>query len=63
MIDEKFKKLNITNVLELSLIAPIKYEDYTLKTTLMPNSFMVVDATIEHIQKTQKTLQLKLFSH
>ena len=58
-----FKKLNVSNTLELSLLIPKSYEDYTIKQRLVPKTYMVVDATVESVEKTPKTLQIKLFSH
>jgi len=60
---EKFKKLSISNFVELSLIAPIRYENYIVQNTILPNTSMVIDATVENIQRTPKTLQIKLFAH
>jgi len=62
MQNEYFKKLGISNVLELSLITPIKYEDYTLHNNIKEDE-MLLDVTIISLQKTRKTLQVKMFAH
>lgn len=60
---EKFKKLGASSITALSLMLPQRFEDYRLKNTLIEGEAQVVDATIERISRTPKSLQLTLFAH
>ncbi|MBN2896089.1 MAG: ATP-dependent DNA helicase RecG [Campylobacterales bacterium] len=60
---EKFKKLGISSITALSLILPQRFEDYRLNNSLIEGEAQVVDATIERISRTPKSLQLTLFAH
>ncbi|MDD2828273.1 MAG: ATP-dependent DNA helicase RecG [Sulfuricurvum sp.] len=60
---DKFRRLNVGSILELSLIAPSSFEDRRLSTQLTPNSSCVIDATVENIVRTPKTLKITFFAH
>ena len=60
---ELFKKLGVSNILDLASLAPSSYEDLTLKNFYIPNQNQLIDATIKSSVKTNKILKLKLFSH
>ena len=61
--DRKFQKLGISCVAELALQIPVRYEDYRLHSALKPHTKMVLDATINTLQRTPASLQLELFVH
>ncbi|NWF66515.1 MAG: ATP-dependent DNA helicase RecG [Campylobacterales bacterium] len=58
---EKLKKLSVQNLLDLALIVPNSYENLFESFDLIPNSEIVVKATILDIEKTPKYLKLRLF--
>ncbi|WP_281950434.1 ATP-dependent DNA helicase RecG [Nitrosophilus kaiyonis] len=58
---EKFKKLKISNILELSIIAPIKYYDYRLKSNIIENEESLFFIDIKNLQKTPKYLKIDSF--
>ncbi len=60
---EKFHRLGITSVTALSLIAPTSFEDRRLSRELLHNSACVIDATVEHVVRTPKTLKITFFAH
>ncbi len=60
---DKFRRLNVGSVVELSLIAPTSFEDRRLSTQLMNNAPCVIDATVEGVIRTPKTLKITFFSH
>ena len=60
---ELFKKLGVSNILDLASLAPTSYEDLTLKEFYVANQNQLIDATIKSTAKTNKILKLKLFSH
>lgn len=60
---EKFHRLGVGSVSALSLIAPTAFEDRRLSTELHNNASCVLDATVEHVVRTQKTLKISFFSH
>ncbi len=61
--EEKFKKLGIASVAELSLITPHHCEDHRLHNTLRPKEAMLLDATVISIRRTPASLQLRLYAH
>lgn len=60
---EKFHRLGITSITALSLIAPTSFEDRRLSYELSMNAQCVIDATVEHVVRTPKTLKITFFSH
>lgn len=60
---EKFHRLGITSITALSLIAPTSFEDRRLSEELIHNAPCVIDATVEHIVRTPKTLKITFFAH
>lgn len=60
---EKFHRLGITSITALSLIAPASFEDRRLSEELIHNAPCVIDATVEHVVRTPKTLKITFFAH
>jgi len=60
---EKFHRLGVGSVTALSLIAPASFEDRRLSGELLHNSSCVIDATVEHVVRTPKTLKITFFAH
>ncbi|MDO9055747.1 MAG: ATP-dependent DNA helicase RecG [Sulfuricurvum sp.] len=60
---EKFHRLGITSITALSLIAPTSFEDRRLSEELIHNAPCVIDATVEHVVRTPKTLKITFFAH
>jgi ATP-dependent DNA helicase RecG len=60
---DKFHRLGVGSVTALSLIAPASFEDRRLSTELLHNTSCVIDATVEHIVRTPKTLKITFFAH
>ncbi|MCK9371761.1 MAG: ATP-dependent DNA helicase RecG [Sulfuricurvum sp.] len=60
---DKFRRLGIGSVIELSLIAPASFEDRRLSTHLTHNASCVIDATVEKVVRTPKTLKITFFAH
>ncbi|MBV5320483.1 MAG: ATP-dependent DNA helicase RecG [Sulfuricurvum sp.] len=60
---EKFHRLGITSITALSLIAPTSFEDRRLSHELSTNTQCVIDATVEHVVRTPKTLKITFFAH
>ncbi len=60
---DKFHRLGVGSVTALSLIAPTSYEDRRLSSELLHNSACVIDATVEHVVRTPKTLKITFFAH
>jgi ATP-dependent DNA helicase RecG len=60
---EKFHRLGITSITALSLIAPTSFEDRRLSHELSANTQCVIDATVEDVVRTPKTLKITFFSH
>ncbi|WP_457744688.1 DEAD/DEAH box helicase, partial [Sulfurimonas sp.] len=61
--EAKFKKLGINSYLELALLIPHTYEDYTLYDTLHTNQAQVIDATVESVYKAPNSIQISFFAH
>ncbi|MDD5716420.1 MAG: ATP-dependent DNA helicase RecG [Sulfuricurvum sp.] len=60
---EKYQRLGVGSVTALSLIAPSSFEDRRLSTQLLMNTVCVIDATVEHLLRTPKTLKITFFAH
>jgi ATP-dependent DNA helicase RecG len=60
---DKFHRLGVGSVTALSLIAPTSFEDRRLSTQLINNGTCVIDATIESVVRTPKTLKITFFAH
>jgi ATP-dependent DNA helicase RecG len=60
---DKFHRLGVGSVTALSLIAPTSFEDRRLSSELLHNSSCVIDATVEHVVRTPKTLKITFFAH
>lgn len=60
---DKFHRLGVGSILELSLIAPSSFEDRRLSTQLTTNAQCVIDATVENVIRTPKTLKITFFVH
>ncbi len=60
---ELFKKLGLSNILDLASLAPTSYEDLTIKDFFIVGQNQLIDATILSATKSTKILKLKLFSH
>lgn len=59
---EKFKKLGIQNILELSIIAPVKYFDYQIKNYIPSKMEGVFDVKIKDVFKSKKLLRATAYS-
>jgi ATP-dependent DNA helicase RecG len=59
----KFQKLGVSTYAQFALLVPHKFEDRRLKQGVIENSDQVIDATVEYITQTPKTLQLTLYAH
>ncbi|MDD4854997.1 MAG: ATP-dependent DNA helicase RecG [Sulfuricurvum sp.] len=61
---EKFHRLGAGSVVTaLSLIAPASFEDRRLSSHLTHNASCVLDATVESVVRTSKTLKITFFAH
>ena len=60
---DKFHRLGAGSVVALSLIVPASFEDRRLSTQLLHNGSCVLDATVENVVRTPKTLKITFFSH
>ncbi|MBN2870473.1 MAG: DEAD/DEAH box helicase, partial [Campylobacterales bacterium] len=60
---DKFRRLGVGSVTELSLIIPSAFEDRRLSTELLHNAPCVIDATVERVVRTPKTVKITFFSH
>ncbi|HEX5711046.1 MAG TPA: ATP-dependent DNA helicase RecG [Sulfuricurvum sp.] len=60
---DKFHRLGVGSVTALSLIAPASFEDRRLSTQLRNNTACVIDATVESVVRTPKTLKITFFAH
>jgi len=60
---DKFHRLGVGSVTALSLIAPTSFEDRRLSTELNHNTSCVLDATVENVVRTPKTLKITFFAH
>ncbi len=60
---DKFHRLGVGSVVALSLITPTSFEDRRLSTQLQHNGSCVLDATVESVIRTPKTLKITFFAH
>lgn len=60
---DKFRRLGIASVIELSLLAPASFEDRRLSSEPLNNASCVIDATVERVSRTPKTLRITFFAH
>ncbi|MDD5051908.1 MAG: ATP-dependent DNA helicase RecG [Sulfuricurvum sp.] len=60
---DKFQRLGVGSVTALSLIAPTSFEDRRLSYELTNNISCVLDATVENVVRTPKTLKITFFAH
>jgi len=60
---QRFEKLGCGSILSLAIIAPVGYEDHTLKEHVTPEHPQIIDATVENVLRTPKTLQVTLYAH
>lgn len=61
--EDKFHRLGVGSITALSLIIPTSFEDRRLSRELIPNASCVLDATVEHVVRTPKTLKITFFAH
>ena len=59
---EKFRKLQIYSILELAFYAPSSYEDYRVYSEVI-DAAQVIDATVQSVMKTPKSIQVRFFAH
>jgi ATP-dependent DNA helicase RecG len=59
----KLQKLGVNSVTALSLLAPSSFEDRRLSLELTHNASCVIDATVEHLVRTPKTIKITFFVH
>jgi len=60
---DKFRRLGTGNVTALSLIIPSSFDDRRLSSHLSHNASCVIDATVERVVRTPKTLKIVFFAH
>jgi ATP-dependent DNA helicase RecG len=60
---KKFHTLGVNSVAALSTLAPTGFEDRRLSHELTHNVTCVIDATVEHMVRTPKTLKVTFFAH
>jgi len=60
---EKFKRVGISNILELSIIAPVKYFDFRLKNFIPFGEEGLFHILIKGISKTPKYLKISAYSY
>lgn len=60
---EIFKKLKLSSILDLVVLAPSSYENLTLLDTPHIGTSQVVDVTIKSLTKTFKYMKLNLYAH
>jgi len=60
---EKFRKLGCGSVTALSLMIPSTFDDRRISPECRHNSICVIDATIEKVTRTPKTLRILFFAH
>lgn len=60
---EKFRRLSVGNLIELALLIPSSLEDRRLSERLAHNASCVIDATVERVIRTPKTLRIVFFAH
>lgn len=60
---DKFHRLGAGSAIALSLIAPSSFDDRRLSHELIHNASCVIDATIERVTRTPKTLKITFYAH
>ncbi len=60
---DKFRRLGVGNVIELSLLVPASFEDRRISEALIHNAPCVIDATVQRVNRTPKTLRITFFAH
>jgi len=60
---EKFKKLGVYSAAELAILTPVRFEDRRLYPRLKEGTEQAVDATVESISRTPRTVTISLFVH
>ncbi|RLA69079.1 MAG: ATP-dependent DNA helicase RecG, partial [Epsilonproteobacteria bacterium] len=60
---DKFKRLGIHSIISLATHAPSSYEDRQLYSTINANADQAIDASIENVSQTPKTLLITLYAH
>lgn len=60
---DKFHRLGVGSITALSLIFPASFEDRRLSHELANNASCVIDATVEQVVRTLKTLKITFFAH
>ncbi len=60
---DKFKKLGIYSATELAFIAPVRFEDRRLYPQLRDGTEQAIDATVERISRTPRTVLVTLYVH
>ena len=60
---EKFKKLGIYSAAELAIIVPARFEDRRLYPRLRDDAEQAVDATVERISRTPRTVVITMYIH
>lgn len=60
---DKFKRLGVSSVTALSLTIPTSFEDRRLSVELTHNAPCVIDATVERVVRTPKTIKVTFFAH
>lgn len=60
---KKFQKLGVNSFLELALLIPNSYKDYTVHNKLQIHSAQLIDATIESVFKGANSIQITFFVH
>ncbi len=59
----KFKKLGVFTTAELAVIAPVRFEDRRLYPRIKVGAEQAIDATVESVHRTPKTVTLSLYVH
>ncbi len=60
---EKFRRLGSGSLIEFALLIPSSFEDRRLSGELVHNAPCVIDATVERVTRTPKTLKITFFAH
>lgn len=61
--EERFKKLGIGSYLELALFIPCRYDDLRLADKLRIHSMQLIDATVEAVHRSFKSIQITFYVH
>ncbi len=60
---DKFKRLGVQSFTALACIAPSGYEDRRLHSAIKIDAEQVLDATVESVSRTPRTLQITFYAH